>query len=217
MIHFVYWHSLTKMEKLAHGMFADRGKQFSDRLGWDVSVDDDGEERDQYDALNPLYVIVCDDFGRHQGSMRFLPTTGRTMVNDHFNYVTGGVKIVSPFIWESTRFCISEYADRRTSARLMAAGAKLMQEFGIEHFVGVFDQRMEAVYKRLGASPTVVGKSGTGRDAIGVGLWEFKVSGYLELLRKSELSEIDMELYLANSDIGSTIQEAECVLDRIVA
>jgi N-acyl-L-homoserine lactone synthetase len=37
-----------------------------------------GQERDRYDDLNPLYVIWQEHDGRHAGSMRFLPTTGRT-------------------------------------------------------------------------------------------------------------------------------------------
>ena len=38
-------------------MFRDRAEQFSQRLGWAVSVNASGHERDQYDELNPLYVI----------------------------------------------------------------------------------------------------------------------------------------------------------------
>lgn len=217
MINFAYSKSLSRLNRLSHGMFTDRAKQFSERLGWDVTVSCNGEERDEYDLLNPLYVIISDVCGRHAGSMRFLPTTGRTMVNEHFTCVTDGVKITSPFIWECTRFCVSDTADRRTSARLMAAGAKLMQEFALQHFVGVFDRRMETIYKRLGASPTVVGRKGNGRDEVGVGLWEFNPSGYLDLLEKSGLTDTEMELFLVNSDIGGTTKEAHSLVDKIVA
>ena len=75
MIRFLYGDSLADHSRLAQSMFRDRAKQFSERLGWEVSVDDAGEERDQYDALNPLYVIWQRPDGLHGGSMRFLPTT----------------------------------------------------------------------------------------------------------------------------------------------
>ena len=84
MLRYLYADDLHRFPKLADTMFRDRGHQFRDRLNWDVTVGADGHERDTYDALNPLYVIWQGADGRHGGSMRFLPTTGRTMVEDHF-------------------------------------------------------------------------------------------------------------------------------------
>ena len=57
MLRYVYADELHKFPKLAEGMFRDRADQFKTRLGWDVHVNEKGEERDQYDDLNPLYVI----------------------------------------------------------------------------------------------------------------------------------------------------------------
>ena len=39
-------------------MFRDRASQFKTRLKWQVDVDENGFERDEYDALNPLYVMA---------------------------------------------------------------------------------------------------------------------------------------------------------------
>ncbi|MEO1018762.1 MAG: acyl-homoserine-lactone synthase [Pseudomonadota bacterium] len=217
MIAFTYGNNLNSHSTLAQSMFRDRAQQFSKRLGWSVTVNSNGEERDEYDQLNPLYVIVSDAFENHQGSMRFLPTIGRTMVNEHFLHVTDGVKIMSPYIWECTRFCISPAAERGTATLLMLAGAKLMQEASIEHFVGVFDRQMETVYKRIGASPTIVGRTSCANLDVGVGLWEYSNSQYQKLLSKSGLEEIELELALANSDLGSTVQSVEAQVDRIVA
>ncbi len=83
MLRYLYADDLHRFPKLADTMFRDRAHQFRDRLNWDVTVGADGHERDAYDALNPLYVIWQGADGRHGGSMRFLPTTGRTMVEDH--------------------------------------------------------------------------------------------------------------------------------------
>ena len=119
MLRYIYAHDLHKHPALARSMFRDRTCQFRDRLGWPVQVNDAGEERDAYDALDPLYVIWQNDDGSHGGSMRFLPTTGPTMVNDVFSDIMGGGAVVSPLIWECTRFCLSKDAKSNVAAALM--------------------------------------------------------------------------------------------------
>lgn len=173
MLRYIYADDLSLYPKLASSMFRDRADQFRTRLGWPVDVDEKGEERDQYDALNPLYVIWEQTDGSHGGSMRFLPTTGRTMVNEVFGDLIGGGTITSPLIWECTRFCLSHGANAKTAAALMLAGGEIMSGFGIRHFVGVFDLRMQRIYRAIGSSPEVLGAQGQGRDTISVGLWEF--------------------------------------------
>ena len=116
MIRFVYGDELHKYPYLKQTMFQDRADQFKRRLGWDVSVDLAGEERDQYDALNPLYIIWEGAGGRHGGSLRALPTVGRTMAAEHFLHLTDGVRIQSPLIWEVTRFCLAPDAGPGSNA-----------------------------------------------------------------------------------------------------
>jgi acyl homoserine lactone synthase len=169
-------------------MFQDRADQFKQRLGWEVDVDTSGQERDEYDDFNPLYVIWELPDGTHGGSMRFLPTTERTMVNDHFTHLLGGGTIVSPLIWECTRFCLNRDAPGRVAAALMLGGGEIMQGFGVQHFVGVFDARMVRIYRLIGASPDVLGTEGTGRDAISVGLWEFQAQAQAKVSEKSGIS-----------------------------
>ncbi|WP_299648622.1 acyl-homoserine-lactone synthase [uncultured Tateyamaria sp.] len=172
MLRYVYASDLCDHPKLARTMFRDRADQFKTRLGWDVHVDKDGCERDEYDGLNPLYVIWEEPDGSHGGSMRFLPTTGRTMVNEHFGDLMSG-PITSPVIWECTRFCLTRGAGSHVAAALMLGGGEIMQNFGVEHFVGVFDARMVRIYRMIGSSPEVLGSTGTGKDQISVGLWHF--------------------------------------------
>ncbi|WP_299688872.1 acyl-homoserine-lactone synthase [uncultured Tateyamaria sp.] len=172
MLRYVYASDLADYPLLARTMFEDRADQFKTRLGWDVDIDGDGQERDQYDQLNPLYVIWEEPDGRHGGSMRFLPTTGRTMVNEHFGELISG-PVTSPLIWECTRFCLARGAGGHVAAALMLGGGEIMQNFGVEHFVGVFDARMVRIYRMIGSSPEVLGSAGTGRDQISVGLWHF--------------------------------------------
>ena len=184
MLRYVYASDLNDHPKLARTMFHDRADQFKTRLGWDVSVDADGYERDDYDDLNPLYVIWEEPDGSHGGSMRFLPTTGRTMVNEHFGDLISG-PIQSPLIWECTRFCLTRGAGGHVAAALMLGGGEIMQNFGVEHFVVVFDARMVRIYRMIGASPDVLGSVGEGRDQINVGVWDFSDAAQARVAKRA--------------------------------
>lgn len=176
MIKFIYADELDSNSLLARTMFQDRAVQFKERLKWDVNVDARGYERDEYDALNPMYVISVNPDGSHGGSMRIMPTIGRTMVNEHFTHLTDNVSIVSPLIWECTRFCISpSVADRgaEVAGAVMLAGHELGLRFGLEASIGVFDYRMRRIYKSIGWEPEIIGGKGERRDRICVGLWPF--------------------------------------------
>ena len=188
MLRYLYGDQLAQFPKLRRTMFLDRTDQFHTRLGWNVSVDRNGEERDAYDDLNPLYVIWERPDGTHGGSMRLLPTLGRTMVNDHFSHLTDGVRIESPLIWECTRFCLTRNPDSRTAAALMLAGGEVMNGFGIKHYVGVFDARMVRIYRLIGSSPDILGSQGEGRNLIAVGLWEFTEAARSRVAQKAGLS-----------------------------
>ncbi len=181
MIRFIYAEDLRSYPVLAESMFRDRTDQFRHRLGWDVTVNEYGWERDEYDALNPLYVIWEGPDGRHMGSMRTLPTLGRTMVAEHFPHLTDGVTIASPFIWECTRFCLSPNAKPGVAAGLLLAGCEMGLRFGLEQSIGVFDARMPRIYGRIGWMPDVIGTSGEGRDAISVGIWNITKEARAEI------------------------------------
>lgn len=184
MLRYIYANDLNQFPLLRDTMFRDRADQFKTRLGWEVSVNKAGEERDEYDDINPLYVIWQRPDGTHGGSMRFLPTTGQTMVNDHFNHLSDGVRINSPLIWECTRFCLAPGADRTISAALVLGAGEVMEKFDLSHFVGVFDPRMERIYRMIGLNPDIIGEDGTGRDRIAVGLWEMDKAAWPRTLEK---------------------------------
>ena len=96
MIRFIYADQLSQYPVLAESMFRDRAAQFKHRLDWEVTVDENGWEVDQYDQLNPLYIIWENAEGRHGGSVRIMPTVGRIMTNEHFLDLTGGVQHPQP-------------------------------------------------------------------------------------------------------------------------
>ena len=199
MLRYIYGNDLRNHPELAETMFQDRADQFKARLGWDVSVDADGRERDSYDDLNPLYVIWENEDGTHGGSMRLLPTTGPTMVNDHFSHITDGTHIVSPLIWECTRFCLSRTAGSQVAAALMLAGGEIMRNFSIKHYVGVFDARMVRIYRAIGSSPEIVGAQGEGRDRISVGLWEFTDEARAKVAKRAGISPEQSEEWFNTS------------------
>lgn len=184
MLHYLYGSDLNHQPDLADTMFRDRATQFKQRLNWDVHVDAQGHETDEYDALNPLYAIWEGPGGAHGGSMRFLPTVGRTMVAEHFWDLTDGVNIQSPLIWECTRFCLSPDADARVAAALILAAGEIMESFYLRHFIGVFDARMPRIYRRYGLCPDIIGSSGEGVEQISVGLWEMNRAAWAPTLAR---------------------------------
>ena len=199
MLRFVYGAQLGQFEKLRACMHRDRTYQFRDRLGWPVHVDENGEEHDQYDHENTLYVIWENPNGSHGGSMRLLPTLGRTMVNDHFLHLTGGRAVKSDAIWECTRFCLSRDASPRVAAALMLAGGEVMQRFDVEHYVGVFDAPMRRVYQKIGSSPVILGSTGKGRHQTSVGLWRFTEEARRTVARSAAISAPLMRLWFERS------------------
>ena len=177
MIRFIYGKDLASFPRLSDTMFRDRAGQFRTRLDWAVSVDAQGRERDQYDVDRALYCIYELPDGTHGGSGRLMPTTGPTMVNEHFSHLAGG-EIVSPLVWESTRFCVSPRltggaaAASRISTALMLAGCDVALRFGLSHFVAVFDSPMRRIYRATGWPPEILAEQGEGKRKLCLGLWE---------------------------------------------
>lgn len=199
MLHFLTGNQLNTLPRLQHSMFRDRAEQFSIRHGWNVEIDSEGLERDEYDNHDTVYIIEEDKDGTHLGSLRFLPTTGRTMLKDYFENHFPDAALSRTDVWECTRFCLGRKADRRTAAKLLAAGGKLMVENELSGFVGIFDPLMERRYRMIGSSPIVLGRSIYDNQAIGAGLWMFDKTQYEALLAKSRTSIEEMELWFANS------------------
>jgi acyl homoserine lactone synthase len=195
MLRYVTAQEVARFPRLGETMFRDRAAQFHDRLGWAVDVDRHGQERDQYDALDPLYVIWQAADGRHGGSMRFLPTMGRCMVNEHFAHLNGGAPVRDPLIWECTRFCLAPGAGPQVAAALMLAGGELLERQGLRHFVGVFDANMERIYRRIGSCPQVLGHAGAGRDRVSLGLWSLTAAARMRVARRAGLSAALSDLW----------------------
>lgn len=206
MISYIYADTLAAHPALKSSMLQDRRIQFQERQNWEVRINSKGEEIDEYDAMNPLYVICHDGAGRHMGSMRFLPTVGKTMVNDHFTHLSGGGTITSPLIWECTRFCISPSANNagQIAAKLMLAGCEMGLQFGLTHSIGVFDARMVRIYRRIGWTPEIIGSAG---DTY-VGLWAFSSREKAALIEKSGVSQQESAEWFEYSFLGEKFTQS---------
>lgn len=195
MIRYISAADLPLFPKLRDTMFRDRADQFRARLGWDVTVDDTGAERDEYDREMPLYVIWENPDGSHGGSMRILPTTGPTMLNDHFVHLLQGRPIRNDKIWECTRFCLARGATPKVSGALLLAGVELGLGHDLTFSIGIFDARMVRIYGRLGWEPMILGTDGDGRDAISVGLWHFSDAVAYGIAERADISRAQSRMW----------------------
>jgi acyl homoserine lactone synthase len=172
----MYRHLLDKMFRL-------RARVFADKLGWDVPVRG-GMERDRYDDLSPLYLIATDAKQQEvYACMRFLPTTGPTLLADVFHETMAEeVDLDSPFIWECTRFCVDEelIAQQDEAIDVVRLGGQMLIaccEFGlrsgIDQILANFDPIRLRIWRRAGAKVDVIGKSESfGERPVYLGLFE---------------------------------------------
>ena len=173
-----------------YGEFADelaamhrlRHRVFKERLEWDIQTSGDMEV-DEFDALHPAYLLLRGEDRQVRGCVRFVPTTGPTMLRDVFPTLLGGLPAPSnPAIWESSRFALDlDGGPSSTSRGLAGATFELfaaMIEFGLAHgltdIVTVTDARLERILRRAAwplrriSEPQPLGKTLT-------------VAGYLEV------------------------------------
>ena len=139
-----------------HQMHRIRKTVFKDRLGWDVAVS--GElEVDEYDALEPSYLLSIDRRGIVNGCVRLLPTTGPNMLRDIFpSFVTKVAVPRSERVWEASRFAVTsngtaaEAGISQTTYDLLIGVLKFGLSNGISTIACVVDVRMERILRRAG-------------------------------------------------------------------
>lgn len=212
MIRYITGQDLLKYPFLGRSMFRDRALQFSKRLRWTVDVDSDGLERDCYDLENPTYIIVLGGYDDHIGSVRLLPTSGRTMINDHFQNSLAGEVFDTPSTWECTRFCVAPGAPHTTSLRLLAAIAVAMPLTNVSSVVAIFDEKMLKLYGRLGVSPRIIGRQRTAEGQVFSGEWIFSRATQSKLLKLSGLNraQVQNEFQNARSNVLRSLESRDC-------
>lgn len=156
------------LNKHRHGeildeMFRLRARVFGGRLGWDVKIVD-GREIDEFDDLDPAYVIGLDEDYNVVACVRALQTTGPHMLSDVFSEILQGQPpLRSATLWESTRFCVDTDILKmsgqgagtvsRATCELMVASLEYARASGIEDIITVIDPVMNRVLKRSDNAP----------------------------------------------------------------
>jgi acyl homoserine lactone synthase len=150
---------ITKENAAEHGsllksMFALRYHVFIETLGWGIDCEP-GQEKDQFDTQDAIYLVLPNDNGDVVASTRLLPTVGPNLLLDVFPQLVAGRRPVSRTIWEASRLVVDHRRDRLRSCR-NAAGQLLcgIMEYAVRcnlsHLVSVSDVRIERLLTRLG-------------------------------------------------------------------
>ena len=143
-----------------------RKRTFHDRLNWQVRTLRSWEI-DEFDALDPLYLISIGPDGAVRGSLRLLPTTGPNMLVDVFpELLPDGTRIESATIWESSRFSVDQEAAaersenllNRTTGELLIGIVEVGLLAGLTEVVSVYDAMFARILKRADCTAELIGK-----------------------------------------------------------
>ncbi len=97
-------------------MSSYRHKVFNEILKWDLDSTN-GQELDQFDRPDTVYLISQDDLGQVNGCARLLPTNNPYLLGDVFPELMNGLPLPnSPDIWELSRFAAVDFNQNASSA-----------------------------------------------------------------------------------------------------
>ncbi|WP_312361803.1 MULTISPECIES: acyl-homoserine-lactone synthase [Rhizobium/Agrobacterium group] len=153
-------HHLEQMHRL-------RAEVFGGRLEWDVAIEEGGGERDQYDDLNPTYILAIFGGLRVVGCARLLPASGPTMLERTFpQLLAAGSLSATTAMIESSRFCVdTTLPTGRAGGQLHLATLTMFAGIiewsmanGYDEIVTATDLRFERILKRAGWPMTRLGE-----------------------------------------------------------
>lgn len=137
-------------------MYRLRARVFSGRLGWDVPTVD-GMEIDDYDALDPYYMLIQDGRSRVRGCWRLMPTEGPNMLRNTFPQLMHGAAAPSDrHIWELSRFAIDTEGEEKTfgfadlTLSALQVAMTFAQRMGIKRYATVTTTPIERLLRRTG-------------------------------------------------------------------
>ncbi len=123
-----------ELGSLVDEMHQLRARVFAGRLGSRVKIEH-GRARDEYDALDPTYILALTDRGDVAGCARLLPTTGPTMLSQTFPQLLPGSQLRGKSTMvESSRFCVDSRGERR--------GGRFLHEATLTMFTGIIEWSM---------------------------------------------------------------------------
>ncbi len=119
-----------------------RAMVFRGRLEWDVTVTESGEF-DEYDTLDPTYILAVTEDTRVVGCARLLPAQGPTMLEKTFPQLLERGKLnASPTMVESSRFCVD-------TSLAKARGGGQLHLATLTMFTGIIDWAMANGYNEI--------------------------------------------------------------------
>lgn len=140
-------------------MFRLRWATFKERLDWQVEGMQ-GEERDEFDHSDTVYILVKSEANDVLGCWRLLPTRGPYMLRDTFPELLHGLPApCHDQVWELSRFAIALGASGAQtssfgplSVALMAESVRYAREHNIVRYVTVTSAPVERLLKRQGVN-----------------------------------------------------------------
>jgi len=139
-------------------MFAFRHEVFYRKLGWEVQTRYQ-LEYDEFDDMDPVYMVAEDDGGEIEGCWRLLPTVGPYMLRDTFPQLLRGESAPGDsHVWELSRFAVATCEDAAVKqAPLNDVTLEMIRKVydfavshGIREYVTVTSVALERLLKRTG-------------------------------------------------------------------
>lgn len=144
-------------------MFRLRTHIFYDRLKWMVRVQD-GKEFDKFDIQRlATYVIYTDENMQEViGSLRFVPMTGSTLIEDAFpESLPETINFDPEKTWECTRLCLDDRRDTKYKSldilALLVGLGEVALRANIETIIGDFYSSNLRIYKKAGCKVEIIG------------------------------------------------------------
>lgn len=132
-----------------------RHQIFIQRLGWPLPSRD-GEESDQFDRPDTIYVVALDAKGRPCGCARILPTSRPYLLDAIFpEMVDEKLLPHAATIWEISRFACTSPAITRS---LLAATVARAEKEGAHRLITISPLGVERLLQRMGIRTARAGK-----------------------------------------------------------
>lgn len=149
--------------KFLFEMHRFRTRIFKENMKWDVDVDLNGLEVDDFDVPEAVYFLALDAENRVVGTWRILPTTIPIMINKVWPDFLDTIDIPSdPLVWEASRFAVSSVKGKsaeglaevnHATKELFYALTKVCMLCGIREIYTMYDMSIGRLVKRLNCEP----------------------------------------------------------------
>lgn len=133
---------------------------FKDRMGWDVDINKDGLEIDDYDLPETVYILVRDETGRVSGVWRMLPSTSPSMIRNIWpEFLNSFDMPTHASAWEVSRFGVYTYAStprenikasNRVTAELILGLLTACQLTGITDIYTMYNLQIAKAVGKIG-------------------------------------------------------------------